>query len=259
MNPLVFVDFSNIARSCWHPAEAAVKANPGKYVIEEVFKNNLVAKMDTIEKHTGVEAGRYIMAVDDRCQWRYELFPEYKGNRDRSGVDPRPLARQYLAAVYPMRWASAPGAEADDVIAAMVRVGVKQGREMVVVSGDKDLWQLLGQPGVKVFLPTKKVFVTPEMVLEEYGCGPSHIRLAKALWGDPSDNMPNCLPRQQKQFMPHILASNGTLPDMLAVAILGGLSEKAKALMDQNIKQVGINYSLATLKDDVLVKFDPVG
>jgi hypothetical protein len=285
--PYLFIDFSNIARACWHPAEAAEESGkqaltkhyqvcpnwakmvaegndvtdccpdlPKQYDKHQVLKTNLRGKMGTIEENTGVPVGpRWVWAVDQHCAWRREAFPAYKGNRDPSKFDPRPEALKYLAEAYPtMHWATAKGAEADDVIAALV---AKRGdRDVVIVSGDQDLWQLI-QPGVKVFLPSKKVFVTPEMVQGEYDLEPKLIPLYKAFWGDSSDNMPNLLPRQQKAILPHIRASNGHPGDVILRILRDpNTNPKLRATIEAQAQGVDVNYRLARLDPTVRVLFD---
>jgi hypothetical protein len=287
--PYLFIDFSNIARACWHPAEHAEESGkkalqahlaacpvwakmvaegndvtdccvdlPTQYDAHEVLKTNLRGKMGTIEENTGVPRGpHWVWAVDTYCKWRRDAFPAYKGNRDPSKFDPRPEAHRYLAQAFPeMHWAVSLGAEADDVIAALV---AKRGdREVVIVSGDQDLWQLI-QPGVKVFLPSKKVFVTPEMVEDEYDLEPKRIPLYKAFWGDSSDNMPNLLPRQQKAILPHIRASDGTPGDVLLRLLADPkTSPKLKAALTEQKQGVAINHYLAQLDPTVKVIFDSV-
>jgi 5'-3' exonuclease len=285
---LLFIDFSNIARSCWHPAQAAEDAGknalvehaktcpvfqeaelhgadccgyaPKQYNAHEVFKTNLKLKIQTIQEHTGeAPSARWVWAVDSHCQWRRDAVPQYKANRDKTSFDPRPEGLRFLASEFPeTHWAIALGAEADDVIATLV---AKRGdQDVVIVSGDKDLWQLL-QPGVKVFLPTKKVFVTSEMFEDEFGCSPRHIPLYKAFWGDTSDNLPNLLPRQQKAILPFIRSSDGTPGTVLLRLLESSISPKLREALLRTKDQVAANHLCAQLDPAVKVIFDrlPLG
>jgi DNA polymerase-1 len=252
--PIILVDFSAIAWACWHSAEAANKADP-KYDSQEVLKTNLRHKMATIEEYTGCIPSSYVMVTDSHARWKYQAYPGYKGTRDRDKFDPRAWAEAYLREAYPtIQWVRAPGHEADDAIAALAWHHSESTddvrRPVVIVSGDKDLWQLL-KPGVKIFRPTTKKFVTLEDVEKEFGfSNPRYIRLHKALWGDPSDNLPNCAPRMQKQLMPLIQAADGDLLNMLKL-LDGNVNATCLGHLKKNEDQVVINWLLTRLDDGV--------
>lgn len=271
---MVVVDFSAISFACWYSAERAQEAGKEslqnhisvcgactptavcehgqritQYDAHEVLKTNLSLKMATIREHTGEEPGKFVMALDSHATWRYDLFPNYKGDRDPTKYNPRPEAEAFLREAYPgMQWVKSPGQEADDVIATLVQANKAQ-RAIVVVTGDKDLHQLL-EPRVKVFNPITKRFLDLEKVAKDfYGLGPQHIRACKALWGDNSDSLPNCAPRQQRQLVPLIQASGG---DLLKI---GDLQKSVSSIcwghLQANFKQILINWKLAGLNSDV--------
>jgi 5'-3' exonuclease len=78
--------------------------------------------------------------------------------------------------------------EGDDVVAYLSR-GPMRGRDKVIASSDKDLYQLL-EPTTRIYSLHKKAYVTEETVMEEYRIRAKHFALAKALCGDPGDNVP---------------------------------------------------------------------
>ncbi len=78
--------------------------------------------------------------------------------------------------------------EADDVIAYLCK-SVYQNEEKIIVSSDKDFYQLLDDK-TKIWNPGKKVFVKTKNVIDEYNISPENFCLAKALNGDLSDNIP---------------------------------------------------------------------
>jgi len=79
--------------------------------------------------------------------------------------------------------------EGDDVIAYLVRTRFK-GVNKIIVSSDKDMYQLLDDTTTKVYSLHKKTFVDASDVLKEYKVLASNFALAKSLCGDPSDNIP---------------------------------------------------------------------
>lgn len=283
---LILVDFSAIAYACWASAEAAEKSSKEalaqhmdtcanrsnvecchhtlpeglpdvlcatarlikQYDPHEVLKTNLRMKMATIEEHTGESPLKFVMVLDSHAQWKFDLFPSYKGDRVQR-FNPRPEAEAFLREAYPaMQWVIAPGQEADDAIATLVKANRGQ-HPIVIVTGDKDIWQLWG-PGVKIFAPVTKKFLDADTIAKKfYGLRPHHIRLAKALWGDTSDSIPNVAPRQQKQLVPLILAGQGGL-DSLTNLREKGVSEKCLAMLSEAKQQVVTNWKLVGLNPD---------
>lgn len=78
--------------------------------------------------------------------------------------------------------------EGDDLV-AYLSCGPMQGVDKVIVSSDKDLYQLLND-NTKMYSLHKKTFVTQENVMEEFRVQARHFAIAKALCGDPGDNVP---------------------------------------------------------------------
>lgn len=81
-----------------------------------------------------------------------------------------------------------PDCEADDVIGYICKYKFK-GKQKVIVSSDKDFYQLLGDD-TKVYNPMGKRYVEASDVLERFGISSQNFCVAKALCGDPSDNIP---------------------------------------------------------------------
>jgi 5'-3' exonuclease len=81
--------------------------------------------------------------------------------------------------------------ECDDVIAYLVkdRFAVETVKK-VIVSSDKDFWQLLQDPLVQVFDTTTKTIITPDKVEQKFGVSARNFALAKTIAGDSSDNLP---------------------------------------------------------------------
>lgn len=78
--------------------------------------------------------------------------------------------------------------EGDDVIAYLVR-GPLKGKNKVIVSSDKDMYQLLDD-STRIYSPHKKGYVLLDDVIQEFGVKPNNFAYAKALCGDKSDNIP---------------------------------------------------------------------
>jgi DNA polymerase I len=123
--------------------------------------------------------------------FRHEKFPEYKANRpampdDLAGQIPR---IHEIVEAYRLPSLSVPGVEADDIIATLTRQARQKGWDVVIVSSDKDLMQLVGE-GVLMWDPQKDVLYDPEQVKKKTGVPPERLRDYLALVGDTADNIP---------------------------------------------------------------------
>lgn len=143
------------------------------------------------------------------CPRRKKILPEYKANRtkmkdfngmykterDELLMDSQNKARQIsfltkALACLPVCQIYVPDCEGDDVLAYVLKnCFSKHHGYKVVVSGDKDFYQLLDDPNVRVFNPMKKSLISGEDVLKEYNIAPRNFCLAKTLSGDISDNI----------------------------------------------------------------------
>ncbi|WP_329121825.1 DNA polymerase I [Streptomyces sp. NBC_01353] len=138
----------------------------------------------------------FAVAFDvSRKTWRSEEFPEYKANRSKTPDEFKgqvELIGELLDAMHAQRFAI-DGFEADDVIATLATQAEAEGFEVLIVTGDRDSFQLITDH-VTVLYPTKGVSeltrFTPEKVEEKYGLTPQQYPDFAALRGDPSDNLP---------------------------------------------------------------------
>ncbi|MFR9795635.1 DNA polymerase I [Streptomyces sp. MS06] len=138
----------------------------------------------------------FAVAFDvSRKTWRSEAFTEYKANRSKTPDEFRgqvELIGELLDAMHVSRFA-VDGYEADDVIATLATRAEAEGFEVLIVTGDRDNFQLITD-NVTVLYPTKGVSeltrFTPEKVVEKYGLTPAQYPDFAALRGDPSDNLP---------------------------------------------------------------------
>ncbi|MGW6026108.1 DNA polymerase I [Streptomyces sp. NPDC055099] len=138
----------------------------------------------------------FAVAFDvSRKTWRSTEFPEYKANRSKTPDEFKgqvELIGEVLDAMNAVRFA-VDGFEADDVIATLATQAEAAGFDVLIVTGDRDSFQLITDH-VTVLYPTKGVSeltrFTPEKVEEKYGLTPSQYPDFAALRGDPSDNLP---------------------------------------------------------------------
>ena len=150
-----------------------------------------------------------------RRSFRNDLYAEYKANR----TDPPPeLVPQFslvrdAGRAFGLPVVQLEGYEADDLIATYAKRGRGQGREVVVISSDKDLMQLVGD-GVAMFDPMKNKSIGREEVIERFGVGPELVRDCLALAGDTSDNVPG-VPGIGVKTAAQLLTEYGSLDALL--------------------------------------------
>ncbi|MEU8590326.1 DNA polymerase I [Streptomyces sp. NPDC048664] len=138
----------------------------------------------------------FAVAFDvSRKTWRSEEFAEYKANRSKTPDEFKgqvELIGELLDAMQARRFA-VEGYEADDIIATLATQAEAEGFEVLIVTGDRDSFQLVSEH-TTVLYPTKGVSeltrFTPEKVFEKYGLTPAQYPDFAALRGDPSDNLP---------------------------------------------------------------------
>ncbi|MGW4574284.1 DNA polymerase I [Streptomyces tendae] len=138
----------------------------------------------------------FAVAFDvSRKTWRSEEFTEYKANRSKTPDEFKgqvELIGELLDSMHVPRFA-VEGFEADDVIATLVTQAEAEGFDVLIVTGDRDSFQLVSEH-TTVLYPTKGVSeltrFTPEKVFEKYGLTPAQYPDFAALRGDPSDNLP---------------------------------------------------------------------
>ena len=126
-----------------------------------------------------------------RRNFRNDIFPDYKATRKEIPEDLIPqfsIIHEAVSALN-MNYLDMDGYEADDLIATYTDLALKEGLDVVVVSADKDLMQLI-RPHVEFYDPMKDKYFTPEDVYEKFGVYPDKVVDVQALSGDSTDNVP---------------------------------------------------------------------
>ncbi|RAK57152.1 DNA polymerase I [Phenylobacterium deserti] len=139
------------------------------------------------------EAPTHLAVVFDKSEqtFRKDLYADYKAHRPPPPEDlvPQfPLVREATRA-FGVPCLELSGYEADDLIAAYACKVRDLGGEVVIVSSDKDLMQLVG-PQVSMLDTMKNVKIGPEQVVEKFGVPPEKVVDVQALCGDSVDNVP---------------------------------------------------------------------
>jgi len=193
--------------------------------------------------------------------FRKEVFPEYKANREAPPDELIPQfdrVRQVVTALGLPRY-ELPGYEADDILGFMARDGVRQGLRVLLVTGDRDAFQLINENvGIVTTNPRtgESVIYDAEKVAERWsGLLPSQIIDLKSLQGDSSDNIPG-VPGIGEKTAITLLNEYGDLDTILAsVDSLTGRARKALE-PPENHELALLSRKLATIVTDLPLELD---
>ncbi|MGW2063728.1 DNA polymerase I [Streptomyces sp. NPDC001937] len=196
----------------------------------------------------------FAVAFDvSRRTWRSQEFPEYKANRSKTPDEFKgqvELIGELLDAMHADRFA-VDGFEADDVIATLATQAEAAGFEVLIVTGDRDSFQLITD-NVTVLYPTKGVSeltrFTPEKVEEKYGLTPQQYPDFAALRGDPSDNLPG-IPGVGEKTAAKWINQFGSFDDLVARA--DDVKGKAGQNFRDHLESVKLNRRLTEMVRDV--------
>jgi DNA polymerase-1 len=188
-----------------------------------------------------------------RRSFRTEQYADYKAGRSET---PGPflgqvsLVQEVLAALR-IPTVEKPGYEADDVIATLSCRARDAGFEVLICSGDRDAFQLVG-PQVTVLYPVRGVSelsrMDPEAVTKRYGIGPERYRDLAALVGESSDNLPG-IPGVGPKTAAKWITQYGSLEAL--VERVDEIKGKAGDSLRAGLADVLRNYELNRLVDDL--------
>ncbi|RMH11726.1 MAG: DNA polymerase I, partial [Gemmatimonadetes bacterium] len=193
---------------------------------------------------------------------REQVFPEYKATREKMPEDLReslPRVRE-LVEGFNDALVELEGYEADDVIGTLAVKGRDAGLEAVIVSGDKDLYQLVG-PGIHLLNPGRggptgvaAEWIDERNAHERFGVPPHLVVDYLALIGDTSDNIPGA-PGVGPKTALKLLEEFGSLDEAIARAdeIKG---KRAREALTEHVDQVLLSRQLVTIMTDLDVPLD---
>lgn len=185
-----------------------------------------------------------------KTTFRHKTFSEYKGGRQKT---PPELSEQFpyireLLKSYGIHHYELENYEADDIIGTLSLQGEKDGFEVVVISGDKDLTQLSSEK-TTVYITRKGITdmesYTPEHIKEKYGLTPDRIIDMKGLMGDSSDNIPG-VPGVGEKTAIKLLKEFDSL-EKLVVSIDQVSGKKLKEKLEEFKDQALMSKELATI------------
>jgi DNA polymerase-1 len=189
--------------------------------------------------------------------FRHERYAEYKATRERAPEDMvaqfdtlREVVRAHGVALFEV-----PGYEADDVIGTLARAGEAAGHEVLIVTGDKDFMQLVGER-IKLYNVFKKgeavVIEDEAAVKEKFGGTPAQVVDVLAIMGDASDNVPGVKGIGEKGAI-KLIEQFGSVEGVLAH--LSDLPAKTAQKIEESRADLMLSRELVTI--DTAVPLDP--
>ncbi len=219
--------------------------------------------MNILFKILEQENPTHIAVAFDRHEptFRHEMFEGYKGTRKPMPEELRaqvPILKELLLAsdITVMEKA---GFEADDLIGTLSKRCEREGMQVVILSGDRDLFQLVSDnitqliPKTKSGVTTTEVF-TPKRMLEEYGVTPLEFIDVKALQGDSSDNIPG-VPGVGEKTAQTLISTFHSLENIME-HIEDVTPARAKNAISEHFDMALLSRKLATIVLDAPIEQD---
>ena len=186
---------------------------------------------------------------------RHKVYEEYKITRPETPKD-LPLQIDYIKEIvdaFGIKRIEIPGYEADDIIATMVELLRSAKNEVLLVTLDKDMLQLVSD-NVKIYDPFNDLIIDRDFILKKYGIAPEKLTDFMALVGDSIDNIPGIKGIGDKSAS-ELLKRYGSIDNILKnieIVKPGRLAE----LIRKNIDLLKLSKELVILKTDAPVKLD---
>ncbi|MBN1611715.1 MAG: DNA polymerase I [Polyangiaceae bacterium] len=196
------------------------------------------------------------VAMDSgRQTFRSELYPDYKANRPPVPDDlvPQFGRCEQIVDAFGIPVLRQPGVEADDLIACAVDRALERELNVVIVTADKDLMQLVS-PRVLVWDTMRDKVTGPDEVQTRYGVPPEQLRDLLALVGDTSDNVPG-VPSVGPKTATQLLQAYGSIENVYA-RLDSIEKKKLREVLAVHREQAFISQKLVTLRRDLTIEFD---
>lgn len=186
--------------------------------------------------------------------FRHQAMPEYKAQREKAPdalFQQLGIIREVLDALG-VRWLEMAGFEGDDVIATVTTRAAHEGHEVIVVTGDKDSYQLVRDPSIRVLYNKRGVsdyaLYDEAGIVERTGVTAAQYPDFAALRGDPSDNLDG-VPGVGEKTAAKLIQQYGDIASVFANA--DSQTPKLKANLIDHAERVTRNAAMMRLRTDV--------
>ncbi len=195
------------------------------------------------------------VAFDVGKTFRDEIFPEYKGTREKMPDDLRPQLdriRQMVDAFNIPRL-EMDGFEADDVLGTVAKLAAEQGLGVKIITGDRDLLQLVNERTAVYLAGDDQTYITDADVIKKLGVRADQVVDYKAIVGDTSDNIPGVKGVGEKTAIA-LLEKFGTLDAIYAN--LDQVEKRWKGKLEASKESAYMSYDLALIRTDLKIILD---
>ena len=249
------IDGNSLMHRAFHAVPPTMNAPDGRPTNAILGFLNMFLKMIDAFNPDGV-----VVAFDKgKPRVRMEMLPQYKAQRPPMDPDLHaqfPMIKELLAALN-VPILQSEGWEGDDILGTMARLGEEAGCDMLLVTGDRDMYQLVTEH-VNVVSTRKGLsdvaIMTPESVDDLYhGITPALVPDFYGLKGDTSDNIPG-VPGIGPKKASALIAQYGSLDEVIAHAdeVKGKMGENLRAHIDDAL----LSRKVATIRTDAPVELD---
>ena len=249
------IDGNSLMHRAFHAVPPTMNAPDGRPTNAIFGFLNMFLKMIDAFNPDGV-----VVAFDKgKPRVRMEMLPQYKAQRPPMDPDLHaqfPMIKELLAALS-VPILQSEGWEGDDILGTMARLGEQAGCDMLLVTGDRDMYQLVTEH-VNVVSTRKGLsdvaIMTPESVDDLYhGITPALVPDFYGLKGDTSDNIPG-VPGIGPKKASALIAQYGSLDEVIAHAdeVKGKMGENLRAHIDDAL----LSRKVATIRTDAPVELD---
>lgn len=249
------LDGNSLMHRAFHAVPPTMNAPDGRPTNAIFGFLNMFLKMIDAFNPDGV-----VVAFDKgKPRVRMEMLPQYKAQRPPMDPDLHaqfPMIKELLAALN-VPILQSEGWEGDDILGTMARLGEEAGCDMLLVTGDRDMYQLVTEH-VNVVSTRKGLsdvaIMTPESVDDLYhGITPALVPDFYGLKGDTSDNIPG-VPGIGPKKASALIAQYGSLDEVIAHAdeVKGKMGENLRAHIDDAL----LSRKVATIRTDAPVELD---
>ena len=251
MDKIILIDGNSLSYRAFY-AMPALKNKKGLYT------NSVYGFTLMLEKILADTNPKYALVAFDKGKqtFRHQSYEAYKGTRDKT---PSELVEQFgyvreLLDSYGIKYEEHFDYEADDIIGSYAKIAEKDGLEVIIVTGDKDLTQLASE-NITIYYTKRGVtdidYYTPEFIAEKYGLTPEQIVDMKGLMGDKSDNIPGIAGVGEKTAI-KLLTEYKTVENVLEnIDNISG--KKLKERLTEGREDALLSKKLATIYTEVPV------
>ncbi|HMU92234.1 MAG TPA: DNA polymerase I [Anaerolineales bacterium] len=192
------------------------------------------------------------VAFDVGKTFRDDIFPEYKGTREKMPDDLRPQIERIrqMVDMFNIPRLEMDGYEADDVLGSAARIAAKKGLGVKIITGDRDLLQLVNERTAVYLAGDDQTYITDADVIKKLGVRPTQVVDYKAIVGDTSDNIPGVKGVGEKTAIA-LLEKFGTLDAIYAN--LDQVENRWKGKFEASKDAAYMSYKLAKIEVDLKI------